>query len=206
MPAAENSIRSEAARKYTYDVVDGTQPYVHHIAEFRREVPATIVRMAMRLTICEAMRRRGEPVSLVFDDSLDQLPIEVQQSALSFLAAHSRNESQQIIVLTSDERVADSIRKLDGWTGYMHSQKEQVVEPDVNRHLSALANDLEGQKWSGGSVARNDYYLEESSLIEDLPSIDPQAAARCRAVGIDRIGDLLDVDPRWSRQHAYGGR
>lgn len=183
---------------FRYDLVDGIVPDTVRYEE-SREVPSAIVRMAMRLTIAQAMVQRGEPISLILDETLDEVEPVIQRSAVSHLAQVAQS-GQQIVVLTGDERVVDLIRAHQGWVGYMHASAP-AVDLDVNRHLSAVANDHEADKWyrpvSAESSVASDYYLSERGLIEDLPSIDPTEAARCRAIGIDRIGDLLDVDPHW---------
>lgn len=163
----------------------------------QREVPAAIVRIAMRLAIADRLQAQGEPVCVLLDCNLDDLPVEVQQAAVAHLNEVSKR-GQQTVVLTSDQRVADSVQACGGWVGYMHARREGV---DVNRHLAAVANDHELDKWyqpDGASHAEaTGYYLSERSLVEDLPAIDPNAAARCRSLGVDRIGDLLAVDPQW---------
>ena len=167
----------------------------------RREVPAALVRTAMRLAIAEALKDRGEPICTVLDGPLDGIPFEIQQTAVAHLAAVS-GQGQQVIVLTSDQRVVELVQSARGWVGHLGATTRS--DPDINRHLSALANDEEAGRWYTPLIpardyrgARSEYYLSDRSLIEDLPSIDPAAAARCRAAGVDRIGDLLDVDPNW---------
>ncbi len=210
----DGMVRTGASQAYRgprhrYDLVDGI---VTDIREKRveYEVPSAIVRIAMRLTIVGAMADRHEPVSLILDESLDHLPVEIQQSAVAHVASISK-KGQQVVVLTSDERVASLVRSHDGWVGYMHSATRPVViNADVNRELCGFANDHEADKWyrpnttreidRGGGV-RGEFYLNDRSLIEDSPSIDPTAAARCRALGVDRVGDLLDVDPQWLADH-----
>ncbi len=130
---------------------------------------------------------------------------------------------QQIVLFSSDERVAELVRSAGGWVGYMHEVKavRPVAKPvyavqkplyDVNRHLSAVANDHEAEKWYEPVVPKtryvrrahftNQYHqLTEASLIEDCPSVDATAAARLRALGIDRVGDLLTTDPHWLAEH-----
>lgn len=187
-----------------YDLVDGIvidqqEPV---FSDYRFEVPAAIVRVAMRIAIGEALSARGEAIPVVIDQSLDALAQEIQRTAVAYLASVAR-AGQQLVVMTSDENICELVRAQHGWVGYMQSRSATALEPDVNRHLAALANEDEAEKWYhpvSKPIRRErirEYYLTERSLIEDLPSIDPAAAARARAVGIDRIGDLLDVDPQW---------
>ncbi len=169
------------------------------------EVPSSIVRLAQRLAIGEAMAERGQGIVLMLDQNLDNLPVEIQQHAVAHLARVA-DRNQQIILMTGDEHVADLIRAQQGTVEYLRAHRG-VRNHDVNRQLTALANDEEADKWYRPVVdpfptrrsrsTRSEYYLSERSLIEDLPSIEPSVAARCRALGVDRIGDLLDVDPHW---------
>ncbi len=189
-----------------YDLVDGlvTDPSFEPTDRaIRFQVPEAVVRLAMRLAIGEALARRGDPVSLVLDELLDDLSPEIQRSTVAHLARLA-DHGQQVVLLTGDERVTDLVRSQRGFAQYMHARAKAPQEIDVNRQLAALANDHEADKWYQPSVqvprerrSTSEYYLRERSLIEDLPSIEPAAAARCRALGVDRIGDLLDVDPFW---------
>lgn len=187
-----------------YDKVNGTvvtQPVAY--AEY--EVPSAVVRVALRLSIAEAMAAQGEPVALILDAALDGLSVDVQRAAVAYLAVVARGQ-QQIILLTSDEQVANLVRAQHGYVGYFPAAIAPHIEFDINRQLTAYANDHEAAKWSHPMerepvapvrAPRSDYYLNDRSLIEDLPTLDATTAARCRALGIDRIGDLLDVDPHW---------
>ncbi len=186
-----------------YDNVNGTvvaQP----VSYSEYEVPSAIVRIAMRLAIVEAMALQGEPIALLLDESLDGLTVEIQRAAVAYLASIT-GTNQQIIMLTGDEQIANLVRAHHGFVGYLTSAV-LPADLDINRQLTAYANDLEAAKWSVPierepiapiHAPRGDYYLTDRSLIEDLPSIESTAAARCRALGVDRIGDLLDVDPHW---------
>ncbi len=194
-----------------YDLVDGIvyDTAAHNGGTYNNrrveaEVPAALVRVALRLAIAESVAARSEPVSLVFDESLDHVSPDLQQSAMAHLAQVTAS-GQQIIILTGDQRVADLVHGHRGWVGYL--DRQTTATPDINRHLTALANDYEADKWYQPTSrreaprttppVRGEYYLTERSRVEESPSIDALAASRCRAVGIDRIGDLLDVDPHW---------
>ncbi|MEZ6138212.1 MAG: DUF4332 domain-containing protein [Pirellulaceae bacterium] len=195
-----------------YDHVDGVieqpvyDPNIYRSSEMA--VPKSIVRLAMRLAIVEAMAARGEPVCLVLDQTLDGLPVEVQQSSIHHLA-HTAADRQQIIVMTADEHVAILVRGQHGYVGYLSASRPQPLAMDINRQLTAYANELESEKWyqpidkprRAPRPETREYYLHDRSLIEELPSIDATAAARCRSLGVDRIGDLLDVDPVWLAEH-----
>ena len=185
--------------------------------------PAPMIELAMRLAIAEAMFERGQPISLLVDGPLDHLTPELQQSAVRHLDSVG-STGQQIVLFSSDERIAELVRSAHGWVGYMHAIK--AVRPvakgysvsssrpayDVNRQLLAYANDHEADKWyepavprqrlvRSALVATTNHQLTEVSLIEDCPSLDATSAARLRALGIDRVGDLLATDPHWLAEH-----
>lgn len=189
-----------------YDLVDGVVSEVPETSsEIRtsRPVPSQIVDVAMRLAIAEGMAAKRQPISLVLDGCLDTLSPELQSSAVAHVARVAES-NQQILVLTADRRLADLVSHLRGWVGEL---QPATFVPDasqhVNQQLSALANDHEADKWNQPNFTAahsTGTFLMERSLIEDLPAIDPTIAARCRALGVDRIGDLLDVDPQWLAQ------
>ena len=171
----------------------------------------------MRLAIAEAMLERGQPISLLADGPLDHLSAEQQQSAIRHLAFVATT-GQQVVLFSSDERVAELVRSANGWVGYMHELKAAPARPvysvrkpayDVNRQLLAVANDHEADKWYEPVVPRQRLVrrasgyqqLTESSLIEECPSLDSTTAARMRALGIDQVGDLLSTDPQWIAEH-----
>ena len=183
--------------------------------------PAPMIELAMRLAIAEAMFERGQPISLLVDGPLDHLAPELQQSAVRHLDSVG-STGQQVVLFSSDERIAELVRSAHGWVGYMHAM--QAVRPvakvysvpkpayDVNRQLLAYANDHEADKWyepavprqrlvRSAPVATTNQRLTEVSLIEDCPSLDATSAARLRALGIDRVGDLLATDPHWLAEH-----
>ena len=183
--------------------------------------PAPMIELAMRLAIAEAMFERGQPISLLVDGPLDHLAPELQQLAVRHLDSVGSN-GQQIVLFSSDERIAELVRSAHGWVGYMHAM--QAVRPvakvysvpkpayDVNRQLLAYANDHEADKWyepavprqrlvRSAPVATTNHRLTEVSLIEDCPSLEATSAARLRALGIDRVGDLLATDPHWLAEH-----
>ncbi len=183
--------------------------------------PTPVVELAMRLAIAEAMSERNQPISLLVDGPLDHLAPELQQSAVRHLDTVGTT-GQQVVLFSSDERIAELVRSARGWVGYMHDWKAvrpvakvfSVQKPtlDVNRQLLAYANDHEADKWYEPAVPRQRlvrqapvattyHQLTEPSLIEDCPSLDATSAARLRALGIDRVGDLLATDPHWLAEH-----
>jgi hypothetical protein len=202
--AFERTQRDGGERRY--DLVDGI--VYDKVAPVEIEVPGAIVRLAMRLAMVEFSAARSEPVPLVLNAPLDGLSAVVQDSAINHLSDIARS-GQQLVLLTSDRRVANAVHDRLGWVGQLPIRKTRGAV-DVNRHLAALANDYEADKWYQPQVSpetprsvptRGEYYLTERSLIEELPARDPTVAARCRALGVDRVGDLLDADPHWLAEH-----
>ena len=195
-----NSARESVRR---YDTMDGT--VVEQPADWAEyHVPAAVVRAAIRLAIAESLAQRHEPIPLILDETLDQLEPPLQRAAIAYLSVVAQGK-QQIIVLTADEHVAGLIQQQQGAVHYLNRPQSVVLPHDINRQLAAYANDAEADKWThpGSGVerprptTRSEYYLNDRSLIERLPSIDATSAVRCRALGIDRVGDLLDADPEW---------
>lgn len=184
--------------------------YVDRRRPGQTTAPTSIVELAMRLAIVEVLAERGNPISLVVDGPLDHLAPELQQAAVRHLDDVART-GQQIVVLSSDERIADLVRSSRGWVGYLRNWSTvRPVAPqahDVNRQLLAYANDFEADKWQEPVVpsqrieSTRSHYLSERSLIEECPSLDATCSARCRALGIDRVGDLLATDPHWLAEH-----
>ncbi len=189
----------------------------------QRNLPIAITELAMRLAIVEMMAERGSPISLVVDGPLDHMAPEIQQTAVRHLEQVA-GSGQQIVLFSSDERIAELVRSARGWVGYMRDWKVATpvastrVRPavDLNKQLLAFANDHEAEKWSEpllpnpvrryrtqryNEPKRPPQQLTERSLIEECPSLDATCSARCRALGIDRVGDLLATDPHWLAEH-----
>lgn len=202
---AERRYRGNAPRQY--DPVDGViSDLAVEYETYEKTVPSSIVRIAQRLAIAEGLAARGEAICLVLDETLDNLSATAQRRVLEHLAIVAEH-GQQIVVMTCDERIAQDVRGHRGWVGYIEPVAAEVHRPvDVNQTLAAFANEEEADKWykpkstpdhSRDLPARSEYYLTDSSLIEELPSLDSATAARCRGLGVDSIGDLLDTDPAW---------
>ncbi len=199
--ASDPNSAKESVRRY--DTMDGT--VVEQPADWAEyHVPAAVVRAAIRLAIAESLAQRHEPIPLILDETLDQLEPRLQRAAIAYLSVVAQGK-QQIIVLTADEHVAGWIQQQPGAVHYLNRPQSILLPHDINRQLAAYANDAEADKWThpGSGVerprptTRSEYYLNDRSLIERLPSIDATSAVRCRALGIDRVGDLLDADPEW---------
>ncbi|MEC8553758.1 MAG: DUF4332 domain-containing protein [Planctomycetota bacterium] len=198
MAHAATTRPSDSQVQGRYDSVDGFSR--SQAIGSNSPVPSEIVRIAMRLAIAELLARKGEPISLVVDNALEAIAPYVQNSAVTYLAKVSR--TQQIVLLTSSQFVAERVRHHQGWVGNLFCLATRTGV-DMNAQLAAVANHEEAEKWYRPMItpvdraSGNRCYLTYSSLVEDLPAIDPDLTARCRSLGVDRIGDLLDVDALW---------
>ena len=198
MAHVATTMPSHGPNQSRYDLVDGFSTQI--VTNSNRAVPSEIVRIAMRLAIAELLARKGETISLVIDNALESIAPDIQSSAVTYLAEVAQN--QQIVLLTSSQFVAEQVRQRQGWVGNLFGLATRAGR-DLNAHLTAVANHEEAEKWYRPMVASvdcesgNGCYLTYASLVEDLPAIDPDLTARCRSLGVDRIGDLLDVDALW---------
>ena len=165
-----------------------------------------IVRTAQRLAIAQALASRGDEIPVFLDQTLDGLDAELQRAAVAYLARIGQR--LQIIVLTDDRRIADLVRQHRGTVhSLVAAASSDHEQQDLNQLLSAYANDQEASKWyrpmieSPTPPSSREFYLNDHSLIEQLPVMQRTVAARCRALGIDRISDLRDVEPAWLADH-----
>ncbi|MEO8270525.1 MAG: DUF4332 domain-containing protein, partial [Aureliella sp.] len=196
-----NHRHSSDGMQRRYDLVDGI--VYDQERRLEAEVPSPLVHVAQRLAIAEAMATRAEPIPVLIDGALDRLSADDQAASIAYLAQIAR-AGQQILLMTGSERVTELVRQQHGWIGYLPPNAAPAM--DINRHLTAVANDYEAAKWFQPNVhseprrsttQSSPFYLTERSRIEQSPSIDGILAARLRTIGVDRIGDLLDVDPHW---------
>ncbi|GAB5406223.1 MAG: hypothetical protein Aurels2KO_44540 [Aureliella sp.] len=206
--------RSQRTAPRQYDPVDGViSEGVVEYETYEAAVPGVIVRLAQRLAIAEGLAARGEPVSLLLDEVVDQVSPELRGRVVSHLAIVAQR-GQQIILLSADEHIAQLVRQNHGWVGYMQFKAAAENKPvDLNRELAAYANEETTDMWQRAEPPaapatkpyRNEYFLTNESLIEDLPSIDASYADRCRSVGIDLIGDLRKADSAWLAEQIEAG-
>ncbi len=197
---------SEAMQR-RYDLVDGIVYDQERLLE--AEVPAALVCLAQRLAIAEAMAARAEPVPVLIDEALDRLSPDDQAVSISHLA-HVAAAGQQILLMTGSQHVAELVRQQHGWVAYLNPSVAPAM--DINRQLTAVANDYEAAKWfqpnlysepHRSATQSSPFYLTERSRIEKSPSIDGGLADRLRTIGVDRIGDLLDADPHWLAEQLH---
>lgn len=188
-------------------VSDGTVEY----QTYEAAVPGVVVRLAQRIAIAEGLAARGEPIALILDELVDQVSAELRQRVISHLAIVAQR-GQQIILLSSDEHIAQTVRQQHGWVGYMQYSTTAAEKPvDLNQELTAFANEDTAEMWQkpeptvASQPHRNEFFLTNKSLIEDLPSIDASYADRCRSVGIDLIGDLRGADAAWLAEQIEAG-
>ncbi len=193
------AIKSDLTTSRQYDTVNGTifeQPMIRS----NYQVPPAIVRTAQRLAIGQLLALRGDSIPVVLDQTLDGLDTQLQLAAVSHLALASQR--MQIVVMTDDSHIADLVRQYRGTVvGLQQVQVKQNL--DVNRQLTAFANDEEADKWYQPVVeplprrAHAEFYLSFNSSVEEHPGVHPNLAHRCRSLGVSTIRDLLEVDPQW---------
>ena len=170
---------------------------------------ARLEEVALRLAIADVLAAKGHAVPLVMDETLDGLQGPHLLSAMRYLAGHADVAHQQIVLLTDDQQLAEAAKSVRGQVIPMavaHAVAAPVVpmhvDYDVNRQLTAYANDFETEKWHEPEwappvvrpVAKKRWVLTERSEIHEVPSIGTVTASRLRALGIPRVADLLDAD------------
>ncbi|MGN6136405.1 MAG: DUF4332 domain-containing protein [Aureliella sp.] len=171
--------------------------------------------LSLRLAIVELLAARGAPIPLVLDQTLDGLDGPQRLAAVRYLANHCHNQALQVIALTEDHALADAVKAARGnvipiVVSHAIPPARSNAEIDVNRQLLAYANDFEADKWGQPDPVRppvrnehkRRFLLTERSPIEDVPSINAVSAARLRALGVDRVADLLDSQPHWIADNA----
>ncbi len=171
---------------------------------------ARLEEVALRLAIADVLAAKGHAVPLVMDETLDGLQGPHLLTAMRYLAGHADVAHQQIIVMTDDQQLAETVKSVRGQVIPMavaHAVAAPVAPMqfnyDVNRQLTAYANDFESEKWhepewTPPPVVRPEvkkrWVLTERSEIHEVPSIGTVTASRLRALGIPRVADLLDAD------------
>lgn len=163
-------------------------------------VPDSIVRIAQRLSIAQALAVRGDTIPIWLDQTLDGLQPELQRAAVEYLARVSQR--QQILILTDDQRVVDLVRQHRGRIHSLESRQLPVPESvDINQVLSGFANaheaDIDNSSALGIVPDTSGFYLHETSPIEDHPALNPTITQRCRTLGVHSIGDLLQAQADW---------
>ncbi|MCC6509377.1 MAG: DUF4332 domain-containing protein [Pirellulaceae bacterium] len=171
---------------------------------------ARLEEAALRLAIVDVLAARGHQIPLVLDETLDGLEGPRALTAVRYLAGQADVARQQIIVLTDDKELVDAIKSVRGYvvpivvSRALQSQSAPA-DYDVNRQLTAFANDWEADKWQEPewtpppvrAQEKKRWVLTERSEIQEVPSIGTISGARLRALGIDRVVDLLDADANW---------
>ncbi len=185
----------------------------YHADQLNQSTPdarvARLEEVALRLAIADLLAAKGHALPVVMDETLDGLQGPHLLTALRYLAGHCDVAHQQVVLLTDDQHLAETVKSVRGnvvpltvaHTVAAHAAPV-VVDHDVNRHLTAIANDFETDKWHEPEwtppVVRHEvkkrWMLTERSDIHEVPSIGPVTASRLRALGIHRVADLLDAD------------
>lgn len=172
--------------------------------------------VALRLAIVEALASRRNSIPLILDETLDGLDGPQRLTVIRYLVGIAEATRLQIIVLTDDEGLVESIRAARGnivpiIVSRAIEKPEPARENDVNRQLLGFANDFELEKWgepvpvAKPTIRREPKYrlvLTERSDVEQVPSIGPVIAERLRALGVHKVRDLLDVESEWLADNA----
>lgn len=213
--------------RYGAPMVDGRYEPVrgHYMADqLSHATPDTRIarleEVALRLAVADVLSAKGHPIPLVMDETLDGLQGPHLLTAMRYLAGHADVAHQQVILMTDDQQLAEAVKSVRGQVVSIALSHTVAAPPtpvapvyvnyDVNRQLTAYANDYETEKWhepewTPPPVVRPEvkkrWVLTERSEIQEVPSIGTVTAARLRTLGIHRVGDLLDADPE-SLAHA----
>lgn len=175
---------------------------------------ARLEEVALRLAIADMLSSKGHPIPLVMDETLDGLQGPHLLTAMRYLAGHADVAHQQVVLLTDDQQLAESVKSVRGnvvplavshaVTTAPAAPARTFVNHDLNRQLAAYANDFESDKWhepewTPPTVVRQEvkkrWVLTERSEIHEVPSLGSATASRLKTLGIHRVGDLLDADP-----------
>ena len=181
-----------------------------YVAE-RDQRAVRLQEVALRLAIVQTLAADGVCIPVVLDQTLDGLDAPQCLTVAQYLSSFCAGHGIQVIALTEDLDLAEAVKAVHGNVAAIVVSRAVASQPsplesDVNRQLLAYANDFEADKWghsvtAAASAARQNaqrrFVLVEQSEIEAVPSISPLVAARLRAVGLDRVSDLLDNDHHW---------
>ncbi|GIX00766.1 MAG: hypothetical protein KatS3mg111_4098 [Pirellulaceae bacterium] len=188
----------------------------HATAAVANTIPEGVLVLATRLAIAELLRQEGDPVTLLLDEPVDELPHTMRRNAIAHLIEVGHT-GQQIIMTSGDRAVAEAIAQQGGSVFDIPSiggQQSWEIRPPaapfvadaeetVNRALLEAASEAEESAWyecantTASRMTHDDFYLQESDPIDAIPDMDSAVAARCRAYGIDTIGDFVAVDAGW---------
>ncbi len=231
-----------------------------------------IVELAIRMSIIEATSHRIGRLPLLLDDALDGFHGQQLDHIAQVLMQFAR-DGQQVLLLTSEEEVAQRVRHHQGWIARLSSDRgyESVdkmidraiddrhwrnryptktewtapaayqpsynyrtnvspVRPmaaydhteDINALLASDATQYSdyvpdrftaaaspvrvhryytSQPITGSEPAATvkmpQFFLSETSRIEDAPGVNGAIAARLRKLGIHHVGQFLETDPNW---------
>ncbi len=171
--------------------------------------------VALRLAIAEVLASKGHHVPMILDETLDGLTPPQRIAAVRYLASQANASRLQVLAMTDDKDLVDAVRAVRGHVVSIVVSRalqaaHEPVDYDVNRQLTAFANDFESSKWSEPEwtppAIRTEktkrWVLTERSDIDDVPSIQTPTAVRLRALGIERVADLLDADANWVAEQA----
>ena len=192
-------------------ITNGNEHPPRYATYTRQAVPACYAELALRLAIAEALAARGEPISVCLDQTLDGRDGPQRLTAVRYLANFAEHSHTQICLTTDDQTLVEAVKVVRGNIVPMVVSQAMSVppvqsEPDINRQLLAFANEWEADKWrepdaivrrAKVQLPKTPWRLTERSSIDEVPSIGSTFGKRLRALGIERVRDLLQADPHW---------
>ena len=78
---------------------------------------ARLEEVALRLAIVDVLAAKGHSLPLVMDETLDGLPAPHMLTAMRYLAGHADVAHQQIILMTDDQHLAETVKSVRGQVG-----------------------------------------------------------------------------------------
>ncbi len=170
------------------------------------------VYLSLCLALVAAYGREGVRLPMVLDDPFTNFAEEDVDAAIRLLRSFA-DRGRQVFVFTARPHLANRFRAQNEFVRNLpvygkripriEPNIQQAFDADVNWELDkACADELLYDDLQVVDAAEEEelpeemvqYYLWETSPIEDAPSIDAAAAERFRKIGVTCIRDLLRVE------------
>jgi energy-coupling factor transporter ATP-binding protein EcfA2 len=196
-----------------------------------------LVELAIRMAILDSAAHRIGRIPLILDDALDGFNGQTLDHVVRVLIEFAR-EGQQVLLMTTEEEVAERVRVHHGWVSYLnHGLAEvdtHVVKPRLYREpspdqvvlsrgplvaeystnladINAQLAGAEERTWDTVAAAptwaevetryvptvvpNGQFYLTESSPIEQAPGLQAELGQLVRRLGIQNIRQWISADP-----------
>jgi len=170
--------------------------------------------LCFRLALVSEFQNRGTSLPLVLDDILNDSDVHRSSAAVEVLIRAAR--SQQIIFLTCQEHLLEmfethgvAVRTFPGTRRPRRTPPETPAAVPVRKSPALPAHDTlpaavteapadTGARAPGSEIHRvqpdEPYWLQPGSPIRFVPSIGEQMARRLTTLGVQDIGDLIDLN------------